>query len=285
MLLNKVDLLPYLSFDVERCLEYARRVNPAIEILQVSATTGDGMDAWLAWIGGCTRGARRRHATAMPGRSVAARTQPRDVGRAALRAIRRTPRCACAARCRASASGRSSIGWRTELGLAGWVLQRRAGRRDRGPGPDAALDRFAQRLRSRGAAARARRRASTPRRTAADRGDARLRDPRQRGRAASPRRPARRRHLRRLPGRAASTRATAAIATPSSTARTAARATRSRATCPTTARRPAWRAFALCPACQARVHATRPIAASTPQPNACPACGPRLALCDAAGSR
>ena len=50
MLLNKVDLLPHLAFDVERCLANARRVNPTIEILQVSATTGQGMDAWLAWI-------------------------------------------------------------------------------------------------------------------------------------------------------------------------------------------------------------------------------------------
>ncbi len=55
MLLNKVDLLPYLSFDVERCLANARRINPRIEILQVSATSGAGMDAWLAWI---ERGAR-----------------------------------------------------------------------------------------------------------------------------------------------------------------------------------------------------------------------------------
>jgi len=50
MLLNKVDLLPHLIFDVERCLANARRVNPAIEILQVSATSGAGMDEWLAWI-------------------------------------------------------------------------------------------------------------------------------------------------------------------------------------------------------------------------------------------
>jgi hydrogenase nickel incorporation protein HypB len=50
MLLNKVDLLPHLSFDVDRCLANARRVNPAIEIIQVSATTGQGMDGWLAWI-------------------------------------------------------------------------------------------------------------------------------------------------------------------------------------------------------------------------------------------
>ena len=55
MLLNKVDLLPHLNFDVERCLANARRINPRIEIVQVSATTGAGMDAWLAWI---ERGAR-----------------------------------------------------------------------------------------------------------------------------------------------------------------------------------------------------------------------------------
>jgi hydrogenase nickel incorporation protein HypB len=50
MLLNKCDLLPYLSFDVERAEENARRVNPAIEIIRVSATTGEGMGDWLAWI-------------------------------------------------------------------------------------------------------------------------------------------------------------------------------------------------------------------------------------------
>jgi hydrogenase nickel incorporation protein HypB len=50
MLLNKVDLLPYLTFDVAKCIEYARRVNPDIEVIQVSATKGDGMDTWLAWV-------------------------------------------------------------------------------------------------------------------------------------------------------------------------------------------------------------------------------------------
>ncbi len=50
MILNKVDLLPYLRFDVEQCIAYARRVNPAIEVLQVSATSGQGMEAWLDWI-------------------------------------------------------------------------------------------------------------------------------------------------------------------------------------------------------------------------------------------
>jgi len=50
MLLNKVDLLPYLTFDVAKCIEYARRVNPGIEVMQLSATKGDGMDTWLAWV-------------------------------------------------------------------------------------------------------------------------------------------------------------------------------------------------------------------------------------------
>ena len=50
MLLNKIDLLPYVSFDVERCLDYARQVNPRLQILQVSATRGDGLDEWYQWL-------------------------------------------------------------------------------------------------------------------------------------------------------------------------------------------------------------------------------------------
>jgi hydrogenase nickel incorporation protein HypB len=50
ILLNKIDLLPYLEFDVEQCIEYARRVNPAIKVLQLSATSGEGMEAWYRWI-------------------------------------------------------------------------------------------------------------------------------------------------------------------------------------------------------------------------------------------
>jgi hydrogenase nickel incorporation protein HypB len=50
MLLNKIDLLPYLTFDVERCLAYAKEVNPQIEVLQVSATTGAGMSDWYDWM-------------------------------------------------------------------------------------------------------------------------------------------------------------------------------------------------------------------------------------------
>ena len=50
MILNKIDLLPHLSFDVARCKDYARRVNPGITILELSATTGEGMQAWLDWL-------------------------------------------------------------------------------------------------------------------------------------------------------------------------------------------------------------------------------------------
>ena len=50
MLLNKVDLLPYLNFDVEKCLACAREVNPHIGIILLSATSGEGMEQWLTWL-------------------------------------------------------------------------------------------------------------------------------------------------------------------------------------------------------------------------------------------
>ena len=50
MILNKIDLLPYLDFNVDDCIEYARQVNPEIKIFQVSATTGVGMDEWYSWL-------------------------------------------------------------------------------------------------------------------------------------------------------------------------------------------------------------------------------------------
>ena len=50
LLLSKIDLLPHLKFDVDKCIDYARRVNPGIQVLQVSAETGEGMDDWYQWI-------------------------------------------------------------------------------------------------------------------------------------------------------------------------------------------------------------------------------------------
>lgn len=49
MLINKVDLLPHLKFDVEACIANARQVNPQIEVILVSATTGQGMEQWVQW--------------------------------------------------------------------------------------------------------------------------------------------------------------------------------------------------------------------------------------------
>ncbi len=50
MLLNKCDLLPYLDFDVDQAIAYARCINPRLEVIRTSATSGEGMDDWLAWI-------------------------------------------------------------------------------------------------------------------------------------------------------------------------------------------------------------------------------------------
>ncbi|MBD2505429.1 hydrogenase nickel incorporation protein HypB [Anabaena azotica] len=50
MILTKIDLLPYVQFDVQRCLEYALQVNPHMQIFQVSATTGAGLDIWYKWL-------------------------------------------------------------------------------------------------------------------------------------------------------------------------------------------------------------------------------------------
>jgi hydrogenase nickel incorporation protein HypB len=50
MLLNKIDLLPHLSFDVERCIGYARQVNPRLRIMKISATKGEGLAEWYDWL-------------------------------------------------------------------------------------------------------------------------------------------------------------------------------------------------------------------------------------------
>jgi hydrogenase nickel incorporation protein HypB len=50
MVLNKIDLLPYVPFSMELARENARRVQPQIEILEVSCTSGAGLDHWNDWI-------------------------------------------------------------------------------------------------------------------------------------------------------------------------------------------------------------------------------------------
>ena len=50
MILTKIDLLPHVQFDVQRCLEYARQVNPQIQVFQLSALTGIGLENWYEWL-------------------------------------------------------------------------------------------------------------------------------------------------------------------------------------------------------------------------------------------
>jgi hydrogenase nickel incorporation protein HypB len=50
MILNKIDLLPHLQFDVGRCLEFARQINPGLRVIQVSGTRGDGLSEWYDWL-------------------------------------------------------------------------------------------------------------------------------------------------------------------------------------------------------------------------------------------
>ncbi|NEN88236.1 MAG: hydrogenase nickel incorporation protein HypB [Okeania sp. SIO3H1] len=50
MILTKIDLLPYLQFDVNRCIEYAKQVNSGINIFQVSSTSGEGLNDWYKWL-------------------------------------------------------------------------------------------------------------------------------------------------------------------------------------------------------------------------------------------
>lgn len=50
VLVNKIDLLPYVDFDLVQCRDYARRVNPEVELLPISATNGAGLERWYDWL-------------------------------------------------------------------------------------------------------------------------------------------------------------------------------------------------------------------------------------------
>ncbi len=50
LILNKIDLLPHVDFDVDRCIHDARLLNPELEVLTVSATKGDGLEQWYSWL-------------------------------------------------------------------------------------------------------------------------------------------------------------------------------------------------------------------------------------------
>jgi hydrogenase nickel incorporation protein HypB len=50
LILNKVDLLPYVPFNIEAAVENARHVHPAMEAIRLSCTTGEGFEEWLQWL-------------------------------------------------------------------------------------------------------------------------------------------------------------------------------------------------------------------------------------------
>jgi hydrogenase nickel incorporation protein HypB len=49
-IINKIDLLPYVDFDMEKVKEYALRVNPNLEFIELSVKTGEGMEEWYSWL-------------------------------------------------------------------------------------------------------------------------------------------------------------------------------------------------------------------------------------------
>ena len=50
LLINKIDVLPYFDFDMDKCREYALRRNPNMKIIPICARTGEGIDEWAAWL-------------------------------------------------------------------------------------------------------------------------------------------------------------------------------------------------------------------------------------------
>jgi hydrogenase nickel incorporation protein HypB len=49
-IINKIDLLPYLKFDVEKVKEHARKINPKMEFIELSCSSGEGLEEWYQWI-------------------------------------------------------------------------------------------------------------------------------------------------------------------------------------------------------------------------------------------
>ena len=50
LLINKIDAADYFDFDIEKCTQRARALNPAIKVIPISARTGEGMEAWVQWL-------------------------------------------------------------------------------------------------------------------------------------------------------------------------------------------------------------------------------------------
>ena len=53
IVLTKIDLLPYVDFNIDNCIEYAKRLNPSVKMISLSATSGLGLDQWYQWLTHC----------------------------------------------------------------------------------------------------------------------------------------------------------------------------------------------------------------------------------------
>ena len=148
LLLNKTDLLPHLDFDVEQCLEYARRINPDLIVLRLSARTGEGVADWLDWLRTERRAVLRRQVKKLEARLAEVRLgwkHERLTGVAMADSVR------LAIRVRGQVQG---VGFRPfvyrlacDLKLRGWVRNDAAGVAIEAQGPAAALEQFLAALR------------------------------------------------------------------------------------------------------------------------------------------
>ena len=50
LLINKIDVLPYFDFDIEKCKEYVHRLNPNMKVIPICARTGEGIEEWAQWL-------------------------------------------------------------------------------------------------------------------------------------------------------------------------------------------------------------------------------------------
>ena len=56
IVINKTDLLPFVDFDVDRLTRDARKLQPGVEVLALSAKSGDRVDRWFGWLKGLSTG-------------------------------------------------------------------------------------------------------------------------------------------------------------------------------------------------------------------------------------
>ena len=101
---NKIDLLPHLDFDLDRCSRTSTRCTPASERMLVSARTGEGVDAWREWLAGVAAASGRGVRRTWPGRASTSCSRRRRGRRALLRGRGRSGSRASAARSRSGSS-------------------------------------------------------------------------------------------------------------------------------------------------------------------------------------